>query len=153
MKKRAKPKKSNRNIAIALLVLVVFAFIVYAAWRQYVPTRWSWTAAEYFQIESAAVEPTGKEKIDLNGTLWVIYGITFTFKPILGDAHAVVVQSWANSPSDEGQVGDLSKNQTTIVTLISPNGAAIRETNGKFPVKIYINSVEANGPLTLNLST
>lgn len=151
MKKRAKQRRFNRNIVVFLLVVVVFGFVVYLAVLQNPPSAQTQkTAAEYFEVVNAAVETTGQERIEQNGTIWVIYGVSFQFKPVLGDAHGVVVKSWANS--QEQDVGDLSKGQARTVVLISPTGLPVRQKDGKFSVTVRIDSLEAKGPLTFALS-
>jgi hypothetical protein len=150
MKKRAKTGTSRKKIAVILTVLVAFSLVIYLGVVQNLP-RPPKTAKEYFEVISAAVEPTGKERIDENGTVWVIYGVAFTFKPILGEAHGVLVKSWANSPPQD--IGDLSVNQIRTVVLLSNTGSAIRQdADGKFRVTVNVESLEARGPLTLELS-
>ncbi len=150
MKRKAKTVTSRKKIVVILAVLVVFSLIIFVGLEQSQPKPVQ-AADKYFQVVSAAVEPSIGDRIDQNGTVWIIHAVTFTFKPILGEAHGVLVKSWANSEPQD--VGDVLMNQLRTVILTSKTGAAITQSaDGKFRVTVSIDSMEATGPLTLVLS-
>lgn len=150
-KKMKKKKKTGRKIAI-LLVLMIFVFITAFAWylSQVQNPSSKQEAQDYFQVTSAAVNPTGREQIEENGTVWIIHAISVTFKAVGGDAHMVVVQSWAGSQPE--LIDTMLKDVPRQVILFSSHGTAIRKEPGGFPVTLRITSVEASGKIKFYLS-
>lgn len=135
----------KRNAAI-LLVIVIFAAIAVIGLYQNMNSSRPITAQDYFEVTEAGIISA---TIPDNDT-YVVTAIAVTFKPVKGDAHEVVVQSWANSEAKD--VGDLVKGNLTTVSLYSKYGIVLKRQPQGFPTSIRITSWEASGTVKFFLS-
>jgi hypothetical protein len=133
--------KKTRLIAI-LFILVVFGVIAAIGLYQNQAQSKEWTAQEYFQVTEAGVING-----EVDGDVWILYGISVTFKAVGGDAHGVVVQSWAGSEAQE--IGTMVKDVPQTIWLYSPTStygggyaSHKNQTDGHFYVEIRITSLE-----------
>ncbi len=91
-----KRRKSNKTIVILLFVAGIFISLAIASYFNQPHGPQSLRkkpAEEYFKVLNAKVlgcEPRGEN-------VWKIYLISFELQAIGGDAHNVVIQSWAMS--------------------------------------------------------
>jgi len=142
----AKKTSRKRNAAI-LIIVVIFAAIAVIGLYQNINSSRPLTAQEYFQVTEAGIIDGSVED---NGTIYIVKAITVTFKPVKGDAHEVVVQSWANSKPED--VGDLKKDALKTVSLFSTYGVALRRQPEGFLTSIRITSWEVSGTVKFFLS-
>jgi hypothetical protein len=141
-------KKSNRKRdAAILLIVVIFTAIAVIGLYQNMSSSRPLTAQEYFQVTQAGIIDGSVED---NGTIYIVKAITVTFKPVRGDAHEIVVRSWANSEPQD--VGDLKKDALKTVSLFSTYGVALRRQPQGFLTSIRITSWEVSGELKFFLS-
>lgn len=145
-KKRIKKRKVSKSVLILSLVVVIAIIISVAIYlnQQQGGLR---TAEEYFEILNATVDYGDFRQ---NDTV-VIYTISFEIKAVGGDAHDVMVQSWARAQSYA--VGTILEGETKAVMEMTSNppfGILSRENeDGKFPMEIRITSMEADGYVTI----
>lgn len=140
-------KTGRKRDAAILLIVVVFAAIAVIGLYQNMSSSRPLTAQDYFQVTEAGIIDGSVED---NGTIYVVKAITVTFKPVKGDAHEIVVQSWANSEPQD--VGDLKKDTLKTVSLFSTYGVALRRQPQGFLTSIRITSWEATGEVKFYLS-
>ena len=144
MTKEKKQKKSHKKTIAAITLLTVFGIIIVLGAYQYQPAIPP-TVEEYFEV-TAAIEPMGNDRIENNGTVYILHAIWVGVKAVGGDAHGVVVQSWAGS--DDLQLGDIPKGQTRSDMMVSFTGAVVRQQeDGNFYVKLTIRSNEVSGTI------
>ena len=147
-KTRKRKKKKKTSSKIAILLIVVFGFITVIVWYQsQVQNGGSRDAQDYFEVVSAGVD---SGRVENNGTVWILTGISLTFKAVGGDAHEVVIQSWADS--DPILIGTMLKDYPRTVGLFSSRGYATSKELDGFPVTIRIASLEASGKFKFYLS-
>lgn len=139
-------KTSRKRNAAILLIVVVFAALAVIGLYQNMSSSRPLTAQEYFEVTAAGII---SGSIPENNT-YLVTAITVTFKPIRGDAHEVVVQSWANS--DPQDVGDLKKDAVFTVSLYSQYGVVLKRQPQGFLTSIRITSWEASGEVKFYLS-
>jgi len=136
-----------------VVFLVIFgAIIVVGIYQNPLQKPKKDEAKDYFEIVSAAIEPAVNDRIEENGTVWIIHGLTFQIRAVEGDAHEVVILSWANS--EPYLIGEMKKGEikTVFPPLSSPFGySTVQQADGTFPVKIRVKSLEAEGSITINL--
>ena len=142
----AKKTSRKRNAAI-LIIVVIFAAIAVIGLYQNINSSRPLTAQDYFLVTEAGIIDGSVED---NGTIYIVKAITVTFKPVKGDAHEVVVQSWANSKPED--VGDLKKDALKTVSLFSTYGVALRRQPEGFLTSIRITSWEVSGTVKFFLS-
>lgn len=137
-------RKSKKKTILAIALLLVFAVIIVIGFHQSQQEVKQYTVEEYFEV-TAAVEPMGNDLFENNGTVWIIHAIWAGVRPVKGDAHAVVVQSWAGS--DPLNLGDIPKGQIRRDIMNSYLGSHIAQnrTDGNFHVTLRIYSQEASG--------
>lgn len=148
-KKRIKKRKVSKSLLIVSLVAGII-IIISMAW--YInQQQWGFqekSAEEYFEILDATIDYGEFRK---NGTAVVIYAISFKIKAIEGDAHYVMVQSWAQA--ERYQVGTILKGEIrAVIEMMSPppfGYLSEKNEDGKFPMKIRITSEEAKGYVTI----
>jgi len=161
MRKERRKRTSHKKIGIALAILIpVTIIIVVGIYQlqgqgQLVKKQ----AKDYFEI----VEPTvdNGEFLDptidqggsyQNSSRLRIYGISFTLKAIGGDAHSIVVKSWAQA--DLFAIEALAKDQSQYVyqTSTPPFGMIVeKNSQGIFQWTVKITSEEAEGEITFGL--
>jgi len=145
-KKRIKKRKVSKSVLILSLVVVIAIIISVAIYlnQQQGGLR---TAEEYFEILNATVDYGDFRQ---NDTV-VIYTISFEIKAVGGDAHDVMVQSWARAQNYA--VGTILEGETKAVMEMTSNppfGILSHENeDGKFPMEIRITSMEADGYVTI----
>ncbi len=148
MRKKRKARKSRRKtviiIALPIIFVAIIALGVYQG-TQPTPNPIKKEARDYFQI----IEPTVNYAKPIGNDSWILYQIGFTLKAVGGDAHGVVVRSWANSEPVE--LGTILSNQSRYVELISTSGYHAEVKDGKILTTVGIGSVEAIGKITLDL--
>ena len=147
-KTRKRKKKKKTSSKIAILLIVVFGFITVIVWYQsQVQNGGSRDAQDYFEVVSAGVD---SGRVENNGTVYILTGISLTFKAVGGNAHEVVIQSWADS--DPILIGTMLKDVPRTVYLLSDRGYATSKEPDGFPVTIRIASLEASGKFKFYLS-
>jgi hypothetical protein len=161
MRKRRKERTSYKKIGVVLAVLIPLTIIIVVGLYQ-LPTQSQTVkkqAREYFEI----LEPTVDNGEFLNPTVdqggsyqnssrLRIYGISFTLKAIGGDAHSIVVRSWAQA--DLFAIEGLAKGEEKYVSQISayPYGMIVeKNSEGVFQWTAKITSEEAEGEITFDL--
>lgn len=147
-KKRIKKRKVSKSVLILSLVVVIAIIISVAIYlNQQQGSFQKRTAEEYFEILNATVDYGDFRQ---NDTV-VIYTISFEIKAVGGDAHDVMVQSWARAQNYA--VGTILEGETKAVMEMTSNppfGILSRENeDGKFPMEIRITSMEADGYVTI----
>jgi len=163
MRNKRRKGTSAKKIGTIVAVLLIFAVIVgiglyqlQAQSRPFVKKQ----AKDYFEI----LEPTVNDYDYLNPTVdkggsyensstLMVYSISFQLKAIGGDAHSVVVKSWAQA--EMYPIVSISQNQQQYVQQDSsrPFGKPIykNSTTGYFEFTIGITSEEADGDITFAL--
>ncbi len=151
MKKEKKKKGVNVGVKVLLVtigVLILVAVGSYLSGPQSVKKK---PAEEYFRVSEAYIV-SGEPRE--NGTAYMIYDIYFELQAVGGDAHNVIIQSWAMAEPVE--LGDISEGKSKDVRQNSPNPYGyFSEMNedGKFPMQIRITSKEAEGKIIIPLTT
>ena len=146
-KKKRRTRKTDNKKLVLLVIACFFVIVTVAAYISQQDNQGSEKkpAEEYFRI----LEPTinyGEPRE--NGTIWLIYDISFTLQAIGGDASSVIVQSWAKAEPVE--LMDIPKNESRYVNQISSVAYMIQmNEHGKFPMPILITSREAEGEITI----
>jgi len=146
-KKKSRTRKIDNRKLVLLAIVCLFVIVTVAAYisQQNNQRPEKKPAEEYFRI----LEPTinyGEPRE--NGTIWLIYDISFTLQAIGGDASSVVVQSWAKAEPVE--LMDIPKNESRYVKQISSLAYMIQmNEDGKFPMSIRITSREAEGEMII----
>lgn len=152
VKKRKRRRKSQKTKAILLLatgiiiVLAVALYLYHSHGPQHLQKK---PAEEYFKLLNAKV--LGGEPIGEN--MWKINLISFELQAIGGDAHNVIIKSWAMSEPQE--LENIPENESRSVILQSPYpNADVVEMNdeGMLPVTIAVTSDEAEGKITTPFS-
>lgn len=149
MRRRKKRTKLNKRMAVLLVIVGVFMLAAVASYLSQLRSLEKKPAEEYFRVFDATVNYGVPRR---NGTAWIIYGISFKLQAVGGDAHNVIVQSWAMAEPVE--LGDIPKDGFKTVTQTSaPPFGYLSEMNedGKFPMLIRITSLEAEGKITIYL--
>lgn len=151
MKKRRKKKGVNVAayvllVTMSVLILTTAAFYLGRPQSQDLDQERK-PAKDYFRV----FEPTVDMAKPLNppdNTQWIIYGISFKLQPIHGDAHNVIVRSWAMADPEE--VGDIPEGEFEYVSIEAPYGYyGEMNEDGKVPITISIYSEEAEGEITV----
>lgn len=145
-RKRKKKKKASSRIAILLVAVAFGSVAVVALYQSQVQNGGSREAQDYFEVVSAGVD-TGEI---LSNETWKLTGISLTFKAAGGDAHEVVIQSWAGS--EPILVGAMRKDIPRTVGLISSRGYITHRKPEGFPVEIRITCLEASGKFKFYLT-
>jgi len=152
VRKRKRRKKSNKKIVIlplvagVLIVLVVAIYFIQTHGPQDLQKK---LAEEYFKALNARVlvgEP-------LEENMWKISFISFELQAIGGDAHNVIIKSWAMA--DPQELEDILENEFKPVLLQapSPHGYVVEMNNdGMLPIIIAVTSREAEGKITILFS-
>lgn len=104
------------------------------------------TAEEYFEISDV----TWEGAIEEDGSLLMLYTLTFNITPVQGDAHQVRIQNLGTPlPGSEMpwepwvDLGTISQGEAETVQLITERGVYIhRITEKGFPVDIRVISAE-----------
>ncbi len=150
MRKRKKRRKSRKWVWILFAFILLLGIIVVPRLFQSQSERQR--ADDYFEIFDAAVNDgdfkDGSSYED--SSILVIYGISFKLRAKGGDAHDVIIQSWAQAePVDletilEGQYKYVEQ------ASVPPFGYLTEKAeNGMFPFDVEIKSVEAEGTITI----
>lgn len=156
-KKRKSYKKIGVVLAISIPLTIIIVVGIYQLQGQGQPIKKQ--AKDYFEI----VEPTVDNGEFLNPTIdqggsyqnsshLRVYSLSFKLKAIGGDAHSVVVKSWAtaNSVPIEG----IARGEWEYVTQESapPFGMVVgKNSEGIFQFTLKITSEEADGEITFSL--
>ena len=148
-KKRIKKRKVSKSVLILSLVAGIVIIISVASYlSQQQGGFQKRTAEEYFEILDATID-YGEYREE--GTALVIYAISFKIKAVEGDAHDVMVQSWARA--QRYYVGEILKGETKAVMEMMSNPPfgyfSKKNEDGKFPMEIKITSMEADGYVTI----
>ncbi len=157
--RRRRQKKTRKNTVILLAILLVFVLIIIVAVSQS-PPKSKEPADKYFEIFEATVNygefqdpPEDEGGSYQNSSALIIYDISFKIRAIGGDAHNVVVGSWAKVP--EVYFEEILKDQSAYYSEFSqaPFGYLSRKDKevGKFPFEVRIRSSEAEGTITIYL--
>lgn len=147
MSRKIKKKKTSSKIAILLVVVIFCSITAIALYQSQVQSGGPKEAQDYFEVVSAGVD---SGRVEENGTVWIVTGMSFTFKAVGGAAHEVFIQSWAGS--DPIEVGTMLKDAPRTILLLSSRGYVTRKETDGFPVKIRITSLEASGQVKFYLS-
>lgn len=147
-KKRIKKRKVNKPLLIVSLVAVVIIIITVASFISQQRGFQEKTAEEYFEILDPTVD---YGELIQNDTAVKIYTISFKIKAVGGDAHDVMVQSWARA--ERYPVGTIFEGEVkAVIQMMSPPPFAYlseKNEDGKFPMEVKITSIEANGFVTI----
>lgn len=148
-KKRRKRRKKIKEVLV-LLVVILFLVLAVASFLSQQRSQEKMPAEEYFRVFDATVDDAEPRTNDTVVVGWMIYGISFKLQAVVGDAHNVVVQSWAMA--DLVYFGDIPKDRFGYVSQMSPRPygymSKINE-DGEFPMTIRISSKEAEGKITI----
>lgn len=148
-RKRRKLRKEIVGIAV-ITIFVVLMIALYLNQQSIRETEPKEPAEKYFRIFDTTVNDADPITNDTVVERWILYWISFKIQAIGGDAHNVVVKSWAKAPHEE--VGDLQEGEYRYVEQMSerPYGymSEINE-DGKVPMKITITSTEAEGAVII----
>jgi len=156
---RGRNRKPRRKTLSLLAVLLVFVAIIALGVYQSRPQPKK-PAAEYFEIFDAGVNPDQIEFLNPtedqggsyeNSSVMIIYGIYFKIRAIGGDAHDVIVKSWATAPEEYFE--KIVKGQYAYYSKASnrPGGYYSEKEGGKFPFEVGIWSWEAEGTIKIYL--
>jgi len=152
VRKRERRKKSNKKKVILPLVagiLIISAVATYFIQSHSPQDMQKKPAEEYFKVLNARVlvgEP-------LEENMWKISFISFQLQAIGGDAHTVIIKSWAMT--DPQELEDILENESKPVLLQapSPHGYVTEMNNdGMLPIIIAVTSREAEGKITILFS-
>jgi hypothetical protein len=140
----------TKKTVIAVVLLLIFGTIIaLGVYQSQLHTR-QYTVDEYFDV-SVGIEPWAGDKVFSNGTVAIIHSIVVTVKAVEGDAHGVIIQSWAGSES--AVLEDIAKGESKTDYMISTEGARFtRGTDGKYTVGLHILSLEASGEISVKFS-
>jgi hypothetical protein len=158
--KSGKPK--TKKIIISLII--IFAFVGIIALGLYQSLSQSQTrpskkpAAEYFEIFEATVNDGEFEMPSVdqggsyeNSSILFIFSISYKIRAIGGDAHNVVIKSWAKADLVDFQV--IQKDQWEYVEQTSSRPLygykSTKDSTGKFPFQAKIVSDEAEGTILI----
>jgi hypothetical protein len=139
-------RKFSKKTIIAITLLLVFGAII--ALSIYQSRTEPYTLEGYLDV-TAAIEPYANDRVLGNGTSIIIHAIVVTVKAVQGDAHGVVVQSFANS--EPISFGDIPKGTEKRDYMIFPSGTHITKENGQFLVTLRILSQEVTGEVTVDI--
>lgn len=149
-KKRGRKREKVGKEIVVLLVIISILVLAAALYLAQPTSQEKKPAEEYFRVFDATVDDAEPIKNDTVAVIWMIYGISFKLQVVGGDAHSLVVQSWAWA--EPVYVGDVSKGDSRYVSQASPHPYGYRSIineDGKFPMTIRITSVEAEGKITI----
>lgn len=156
MKKKA-GKKTYKKSLIAVTLVVTFGVIIVLGIYQHrllpqaQPTQ-KFQAAEYFEIVDATVD-NANPKFNSTGALvaWEMYALRYTLKAVKGDAHDVVIKSWAQAQPVYFDViqkgGNVTVTQTSTQT--APYLLEVQNVDGKFKFTVNLRSAEAEGKIDI----
>ena len=145
-KYKRRGKKNTQTLILLLSIGFVIVVIIAVALYQTQPSQPKQEADEYFEIfDPVPIWFDVRE----NGSVLILYEISFKLKAVGGDAHLVIIQSWAMGEPQE--LGTILEGDFKEVTLSSPDGYLSVKMEGKFPVSIRIGSTEAEGKITTYL--
>jgi len=152
-KRIKKRRRVNKPLVILSLAIVIVISLSAVSYLNQLP-REKKLADEYFEIFDATVNDgefrDGSSYED--STMLVIYSISYKLRAKGGDAHDVIVKSWAKAgPLDlETILEDGYK--YVEQTSVPPFGyQSEKAENGMFPFDVRISSVEAEGTITIYL--
>lgn len=152
VRKGKRRKKSNQKKVILPLVagiLIILAAAIYFIQSHGPQDMQKKPPEEYFKVLNATVligEP-------LEENMWKLSFISFQLQAVGGDAHNVIIKSWAMSNPQE--LEDILENESKPVLLQapSPHGYVTEMNNdGMLPIIIAVTSDEAEGKITILLS-
>jgi len=149
MTKKTKRSKNIKKTGILLFIVIVFGVIIAVAFYQN-QNRQKWTVAEYFEIlDPRLLDREYKQ----DGSILIVYWMTFKLKAKVADAHNVVVEGFAKAEPVDFET--ILKDQYQLVELASsrPFGEMItKNEGGKFPFEVQITSDETgDGTITIYL--
>ncbi len=154
MRKRRKRRKSRKWVWILLAFIIVLSIIIVPRLFQGQYELQKKSVEEYFEIFDATVND-GEFRGGLtyeNSSAVIIYGISYKIRAKGGDAHDVIIQSWARAePLDlltilEGQYKYVEQSSAPPFGYLTE-----KAENGMFPFDVKIKSAEAEGTITINL--
>jgi len=155
--KRGRNRKTRKKTLGLLAILLVFVAIIAVGVYQSRPQPKK-PAAEYFEIFEATVnegefrDPTEDQGGSYqNSSVLIIYGISFKIRAIGGDAHNVIVASWATATEEYFE--KIVKGQYAYYTKAAtpPAGYLSKKEGGKFPFEVKMRSSEAEGTIKIYL--
>lgn len=158
-RKRIKKRKKTRRTVVLLSILLVFAVILVIGLYQLQPIPKK-PASEYFEIFEATVDDGEFRNPSIpeggsyeNSSVLIVYGLSFKLRAVGGDAHFVVVKSWATA--NPVPIDIINKGQYEFVQQYSlrPYGLMVEKDSesGKFRFTIGIKCSEAEGDITFDL--
>ena len=147
--RRKKRTKIKREIVVllAIISILVVAVALYLNARARAPKK---PAEGYFSIFDNTINDAEPRTNDTVIVRWIIYGISFKIQAADGDAHDVIILSWAKA--EPVYIGDIPKGEWRYVSQTSsrPFGYMSQiDEDGKVPMKIRITSKEAEGTVTI----
>jgi len=153
MKKKGRRKRRKLRkeiVGIVVTIFVVLMIALYLSQQSIRETKPKEPAENYFRIFDTTVNDADPITNDTVVERWIIYSISFKIQAIGGDAHNVVVKSWAKAPHWE--VGDIPEGEYRYVEQMSerPYGMMSEvDEDGKVPMEITITSTEAEGAVII----
>lgn len=139
-------KFKKKTILTIALLLVFGAIIVLGLYQSQLEAK-QYTVEEYFEV-TAGYEPMGNDLSEKNGTVWIIHAIWVGVRAVKGDAHGVVIQSWAGS--EPLNLGDIPTGQVRREMMNSYIGARLtQKDDNKFYVTLRILSQEISGSVNV----
>ena len=163
MKKRTRKKrykKTSKKTLIVVACLLIFGIIVivglYQNWLlpQNQSSQQKVPAAEYFEIFDAGPQDAIPHERNASGAIiaWEMYSLRYKLKAVKGDAHNVVIKSWAMAEPDNFEIIPRGENVTVFqeTTAFAPYLLEM-DANGKFPFVVKITSSEAEGEIVIEL--
>jgi hypothetical protein len=155
-KKRTSHKKVSVVLAILIPLMVIIAVGMYQLQGQGQPKK---QAKDYFLIFDATVNEGEflNPAMDQGGSYQNssrlrVYSLSFKLKAVGGDAHSVVVKSWARA--DLFPIEVIAKGEWYFVTQESPYPYGMilnKNSEGIFQFTAKITSEEAAGEITFDL--
>jgi len=147
-KEKRRTRKTDKRMLALLVIVSLFVLVIVGSYMSQPnnqrPEKKS--AEEYFRI----FEPTvnyGEPRE--NGTIWLVYDISFKLQAIGGNASNVIVQSWATAEPVE--LMDIPKGEFRYVNQVSSVAYLVKmNEDGKFPMPIRIKSREAEGKIIIH---
>ena len=150
MRNKRKKKTRIKKEIVVLSVILIILVIAIALYLSMDGSREKKPAEEYFRVFNTTINDAEPRTNDTVIMRWIIYGISFEIEAVGGDAHNVIVLSWAKAyPID---VGDIPKGESRYVSMTSsrPYGYnSIIDEEGKVPMTIRVTSTEAKGAITI----
>jgi len=149
-KKSRKRKKSKLIAALSVAIGIIVILSVVSYLNQTQNSSQTKPAEEYFRVFNATVNDGEPRE---NGTMFIVYDVSFVIQPVGGDAHNVIIQSWTGK-AEAAELGDIPQNQSKYVNLVSPRPFGVliaMNEDGKFPLRIMVTSTEARGYITIYL--